>query len=402
MKRRAPVFFGWKVVWAAFLVAVFSWGTGFYGPSVFLQTLHASHGWPIATISAAITVHFLFSAALVAYLPEAHRRFGIAGVTQVAVAFAALGVVGWANAREPWQLFPAALLSGAGWAATSGAAINGMVAPWFEKERPQALSLAFNGASIGGLIFTPLWVALIARFGFPLAATMVGAAVVTILWPVAAYFLRPRPVGPGPTASRPQADHQREAAAPTMSRADLIGDRRFATMSAAFALGLFAQIGLFAHLVTRLAPEFGSAGAAWAVSLTTVSAVVGRTLLAWVLGERDRRMAAAVNFTVQACGTVLLTLGGGAPALLGGCVLFGLGVGNLISLPPLIAQKEFAAADVGRVVALITAINQAVFAFAPAVIGALRDLEGGYTIGFAVAALVQVAAAVTVLAHRAR
>jgi hypothetical protein len=66
----------------------------------------------------------------------------------------------------------------------------------------------------------------------------------------------------------------------------------------------------------------------------------------------------------------LLAAGGiSVPLLLLGCVLFGLGIGNLTSLPPLIAQAEFCPADVGRVVALVTAINQAVFAFAPAVLG---------------------------------
>ena len=58
--------FRWKVVSAAFVVAVFAWGTGFYGPSIFLQALHAGRGWPIATLSTAVTAHFLCSAALVA------------------------------------------------------------------------------------------------------------------------------------------------------------------------------------------------------------------------------------------------------------------------------------------------------------------------------------------------
>jgi len=187
-----------------------------------------------------------------------------------------------------------------------------------------------------------------------------------------------------------------------MSRADLLRDQRFVTISAAFALGLFAQVGLFAHLVTRLAPEFGANGAATAISLTTVCAVVGRTALGWLLGNRDRRKAASVNFAVQACGTALLMWGSGAPALLGGCVLFGLGVGNLISLPPLIAQREFDPDEVGMVVALITAINQAVFAFAPAVLGALRDLQGGYALPFGIAACIQIAAALIVIANRAR
>ncbi|WP_163202631.1 MFS transporter, partial [Citrobacter koseri] len=71
--------------------------------------------------------------------------------------------------------------------------------------------------------------------------------------------------------------------------------------------------------------------------------------------------------------------GTGLAPLVLGCVFFGLGVGNLISLPPLIAQKEFARADVGTVVALVTAINQAVFALAPVMFGALRDASDSYT-----------------------
>jgi hypothetical protein len=289
-----------------------------------------------------------------------------------------------------------ALFSGAGWAATSGAAINAMVAPWFDRERPKALSLAFNGASIGGLVFTPLWVALIAQFGFPVASAIIGATMAAVLWPVTARSLRSRPNGLAPaSAGSAPPDHRQDAGAPTRW-VDLLRDRRFITISGAFALGLFAQIGLFAHLLTRLTPEFGSSGAAWAISLTTVCAVAGRTMLGWVLGDGDRRMAALANFAIQACGTALLTLGSGARALLCGCILFGLGVGNLISLPPLIAQKEFAAGDIGRVVALTTATNQAVFAFAPAVLGFLRDLDGGYTLPFGVTA------SLIVIAHRSK
>lgn len=83
-------------------------------------------------------------------------------------------------AQQPWQLFLAALVSGAGWAATSGAAINSMVAPWFDKDRAKALSLAFNGASMGGVVFVPLWTFMIAELGFSMAAAILGAAMVAI------------------------------------------------------------------------------------------------------------------------------------------------------------------------------------------------------------------------------
>ena len=64
----ASRFFGWSVAWSAFAIAVFAWGIGFYGPSVFLQSLHETRGWPISQISMAITAHFLLSAIVIAYL----------------------------------------------------------------------------------------------------------------------------------------------------------------------------------------------------------------------------------------------------------------------------------------------------------------------------------------------
>src|ERR1051325_10877520 len=88
-----------------------------------------------------------------------------------------------------------------------------------------------------------------------------------------------------------------------------------------------------------------------------------------------------------------------APLVLG-CVLFGLGVGNLTSLPPLIAQREFRPADVGTVVALVTAINQAVFAFAPVIFGGLRDATGAYPTAFLAGAVLQAAAACIIVLGR--
>ena len=49
--------------------------------------------------------------------------------------------------------------------------------------------------------------------------------------------------------------------------------------------------------------------------------------------------------------------------------LFGFSVGNLITLPSLIVQREFDSGSFGVLVSLITAINQVTYAFGPGVIG---------------------------------
>jgi hypothetical protein len=55
---------------------------------------------------------------------------------------------------------------------------------------------------------------------------------------------------------------------------------------------------------------------------------------------------------------------------------------------------------VPRVVALVTAVNQAVFAFAPAILGILREVSGGYLVPFLTAAVVQIVAASVIVIGR--
>jgi predicted MFS family arabinose efflux permease len=121
----------------------------------------------------------------------------------------------------------------------------------------------------------------------------------------------------------------------------------------------------------------------------------------------DRRRVAAASYLVQLVGSVLLLVAGMQDPMivLAGIVLFGFGIGNATSLPPLIAQVEFARDDVARVVALIVAVGQAGYAFAPAAFGALRALSepaGGDTAVFAATAAIQALAIAVFLAGRRR
>ena len=81
MSAKAAPFFGWRVVWAAFLLAVFGWGVGFYGPPIFLHAVLERTGWPLALVSGAVTFHFLVGAAVVANLARLYGRFGLPAVT---------------------------------------------------------------------------------------------------------------------------------------------------------------------------------------------------------------------------------------------------------------------------------------------------------------------------------
>jgi len=375
---KSRTFFGWRVVAAAFAVAVLGWGTGFYGPPVFLHAVVSQRGWSLALVSTAVTLHFLFGALLVAQMPALYRRFGVANVTKFSAVSTAIGLVLWAVANQPWHLFAATLFSGAGWAGTGALAINMMVAPWFERRRPAALSLAYNGASVGGVLFSPLWIFLIDRIGFTPATFGIGALTIVLLW-----FLSDRYFSAAPADLGQCPDGGQAGAAPGGPAAQLPerpgralwSSRSFVTYIAGFTIGLFVQVGIIAHLVSLLIPAMGAGWAGLAAGLATLCAIVGRTLSGWFMpAGADRRVLAAATYCVQACGCGIFILAGGEslPLLWIGILLFGLGIGNVTSLPPLIAQAEYAKADVARAIALGTAIGQAGYAFAPAAFGLIR------------------------------
>src|ERR1700751_6140332 len=83
--------------------------------------------------------------------------------------------------------------------------------------------------------------------------------------------------------------------------------------------------------------------------------------------------------------------------LIAACGVFGFSVGNLITLPSLIVQREFDAKSFGVLVSLQTAIAQVTYAFGPGVIGVLRDLSGSYPLPFYCAIALELTAAVLVM-----
>ena len=368
-----PAFYGCTVVRAAFVLAIFGWGLGFYSPSIFLHAVVARTGWTLPLVSAAVTLHFLFGAGVVACMPGIHRRLGVASTTACGGGALALGVVGWAIAAHPWQLFLAALLSGGGWVTMGAAGINAIVSPWFVRARPTALAKAYNGASIGGVIFSPLWGLLIGHLGFPAAALLVAVSMLATTCALSFWVFSQSPEGRG---------EQADGAAPgvavrsvTCEQARSLPGRRlwqhrgFLTLAAAMTLSLFAQTGLITHLYSLLATEWGSGRAGMVMALATACAVAGRTFVARTMPvHAERRLVAVASYGVQLAGSLLLLSASREQAglVVMGIMLFGAGIGNATSLPPLIAQVEFVKDDVPRAVALMVALSQGLWAMAPA------------------------------------
>lgn len=397
---RPRYFYGWNVLAATFVMALFSFGLGFYGLTVYVATLQALHGWSASAVSAPVTVYYVAGALLTTVIGDLYQRFGprvvvAGGSVAMAGGLAALGVV-----TQPWQLYPVFLVMSVGWGAMSGAAINIILAPWWERRRGFVVSIAFNGATFGGVIIAPALIPLIGRLGFTGALATVGFVLLVVLLAIAGGVMRrgPEALGLGPDGdpgSRPRVEPSASRA--RYRRGDALRTWRFWSVSAPFALGLAAQVGVLTHLVAIVMPTLGGGGAARAVSVTTAAGVIGRLGTGVVVDRLNRRLVSSVTLAVQIGGLALLAWAPSAGAVYAGCALFGLGVGNLTTLPGLILAVEWPRERFSSLVGLVVGINQFTFAFGPSLVGVVRDWAGAYGPALTACTVLQAVAAFMIL-----
>ncbi|TDV57066.1 MFS transporter [Pseudomonas graminis] len=388
-------FFGKTVLTCTFILAMVGWGIGFYGPPIYMQAVMERTGWPIAQVSAAVTLHFLSGTLVIANLPRIYARFGVPAITLLGSIVLGVGVNIWAQANQLWVLYAGAICSGIGWVTLGAAAVNTLIAPWYVKERPKALGKAYNGASMGGVIFSPLWVFLIERFGFGTAALVVTIIAVVLMGIFASLVFNksPQSLGQHPDNEALPEPIATSAIVAPWTAAQTLKSAKFRTLAAGMSLGLFAQIGLIAHLYSILVGRMGAHNASFAMGLATASAMGGRYLAARLMTQGiDRRQLACLGYAIQMLGTLMLLGLDSHPAVAWVAVLLiGSGIGNATSLPPLIAQTEFSREQTAKVIALMVAISQATYAFAPASFGLVRSSfsdPGDAIIALVVAAVV--------------
>jgi MFS family permease len=385
---------GWRVVFACFLVALFIFGFGLYGHAVYLAELQRLHGWSTGLISNASTLSFLLGSLLAAFTNDAMVRIGAGRLLLCGILALAASTTWLAFAETPWQLYAAYILLACGWMGMGTVVIATIVSSWFDRRRGLAISIAFNGATCGGIIIAPMLVVLVGAVGFTRAMLTMTAVMIFILVPVVIGLIGISPAH--------RSSDQRKPDVPALSRRKLLRHFGFWTITAPFSLALLAQVGFIVHQIALLEPAMGRALAALAVAVTTTMAVIGRLGLGLVVDRLDPRMATAVSLVTQAAALFAIAETSDTAVLFMACAVYGFSIGNLITLPPLIIHREFEPADFVSVLGLSTAICGIVSAFGPGIMGFVRGATGGYTAALILCLTLQLVSAAIVLRRSGR
>jgi MFS family permease len=395
------LFYGWWNVAACLVAGLVGNALGLFGAGVYLHALTRENGWKLRLVSGAATLFYMVSAMLLIPVGSAIHRFGPRPVMAIGGLSMASGVAGVGQVSAPWQAYVAFLAMGMGWACLSTTAVATTLAPWFEKHQGRAVSIASLGASAGGMIGGPALLLGIGRLGLAATTSVAGLVAALVLLPLAWFVLRHKPedMGLWPDGE-PAHGVAQTANAPRWTRAAALRTNALRRIMAGFGLGMMVQIGFLTHQVTLLTRLLSAGWVSGTISATAVAALAGRLVLVRFADRIDPRRTAAAVLLLAAGALTVLALFPAPIVLVAVSVVFGLTVGNVTTLQPIIVRREFGAESFGAVFGVASCGIQLVTAVGPAFYGMLHDVSGGYGLPLLLAAGLDVLAAMVIVSGR--
>lgn len=379
----------WRIVSVLALTETISYGVLTYAFPVFLAPMEAELGWSRTTLTGAFSLALLVSG--LAAIPAGRwvDRYGPRGLMAAGSCAAALLLVAWSRVGSVGAFYVIWIGLGLAMAAVLYEPAFATVAAWFTRDRTRALTLLTFVAGFASIIFIPLAGWLVEQEGW--RRSLVALAVIVALGTAVPHALVLR-----------RAPNEAVARVPHPSSARAVRSPAFRAIAASFALGTFASMAVFVHLIPFLTARGHTAAyAAAATGLVGVMALPGRLIFTPLGAVWPRATVAACLFFMQAVALAVLAFWPSTAGVWIFIVLFGAGSGAVTPARAALVADVFGAAHYGSIAGGIAAGIALARAAAPAGASIVQRF-GGYGLVFALLAAVTAGAGATVLAVNRR
>ena len=396
------IFYGWRVVAAAFVVLFTAYGAQ-YSFGVFFAALLDEFRWSRAGLAGVFSL-YAFGYCVVGFpAGRLTDRWGPRAVVTVGGVFLGGALAAMALVRELWQPYVIYGVVAALGMGTAYVPCHSTVVKWFARRRGIAIGLASTGASLGTFALPPVAQHVVDVAGWRAAYLVFGVGVFAAVALAATVMRRdPRSMGLGPDGDAAMTPRFGDPVQWSWPLRRAVGSGAFWLIAAAFSATWLAVFIPLVHLVP-LARDLGydAPTGAWLVSALGGGAVVGR-LVGGALSDRTgRRPAIVAAMALQAVAFFGFAGARELQALVVTAVAFGVSYGTISALFPAIVGDFFGPEHAGSLVGFLFAFGGALAAWGPLAAGVVYDATGGYTIVFRFAAAVNVAAAILVGLARA-
>lgn len=403
-----PLFYGWVVVGALGTTLFLSAGLGFYALGVFVTPLEDAFGWSRGQISVAMTLSTVASGLMGPVAGWLLGRWGSRKLlsTAAVVTGASFAAVGLTPAL--WYLYLAFVCMAVGRAGLMMVPASAIAANWFVRRRGLATGIMTAGIGLGGLVMAFAVALLIDAVGWRGAFGALGAGMIAVALPLTLWVIRQHPsdLGLAPDGDpEPDEGHRRPGpAVGALAGLDLAAAVRtpaFWSITAALSLVFATQSAMLLHVIPYLEGE-GMERARAAAALGAISGIgiAGKIGAGYAADRLSPRIVVGAVFLLQACALAILLLVSAPPGLALFTVLFGVSMGSVVALQPLILADYFGLRAFASIMGLVTMFGMVISALGPAAAGFVYDATGSYMAAFTGFLAVDIVAAALVLTSR--
>ncbi|MBO6518758.1 MAG: MFS transporter [Rhodospirillales bacterium] len=388
---RLPFYYGW-IILAAVCAASFSrQGPAVATLSIFIEPMTSEFGWSRTEISGAVSLGGVLGAVAAPLIGPFLDRNGARTILCFAVLTTGIPLLCLSAVNALPVFYAFYCVARMNFTGPYDIGIYGSIVNWFHRKRSFATSIT-TLALMSGLVAMPLiaHVAMQAG-GWRSAWIAVGTTVLVVGFIPAWLFLVRRPEDLGleidgdsitkqnPSAGETSPDTKTTAAEPVFTRAEAIRTPAFWLLSAFSLLVWPIQAGVSLHQAPLLLERgLDATVAATAVStFSFTSAIVGFAYGFWPKRIPLRFAMVLIGVSLGAAALAMNAVET-APMAYGAAVLFGFGIGGLLTTVPIAWADFFGRRSYGAIRGVALTIQVASQAAGPLIAGALRDVTGTY------------------------
>lgn len=383
------IFYGWWIVFAAFLTAMYVGGVVFYSFTAFIEPIARETGWSYTQISLAASLRGLEMGLLSPVVGIMADRWGPRRVIFSGVALVVTGLLLLSSAHSLFVFYGAFALLAVGISACTVTALLTAIANWFRTKMGLATGMAIAGFGFSGLI-VPVVVGLIDAYDWRQTLVILALAMLVLILPLSLVFRhRPEQYGYFPDGEEPE-----KVKYSTVPGRDKIPDVEInigkALKTRTFwrlALTRLYHIMVVATVVTHVMPYLGSIGSSRARSGLVATAiplisVLGRLGFGWLGDRLDKRLVATVTLVMMGSGIFCFAFAGtlGLWLLVPFLLLMGIGYGGSNIILPMLGRDYFGRRNFGSIYGVIQGIGAVGGIIGPAVAGWTYDTLGDYQV----------------------
>ena len=381
------LFYGWWLVIITGLVMVIATVPLFHATAVWAVALERHFGWTYAQLGLAFTLTRVGSgliAPLVGYLSD---RFGPRMIMLPGLIIMAGALFFFSLTQNIWMFYVAFALMAVGQQLSGWIPQMTILSRWFVRWRATAIAISYLAVPLGALVVEPFitWGADpdAGRLGWRLTVIVLGGLILVVAALVFARLRnRPEDIGLLPDGVPPNIERSSFStiqALRTRSFWFIVFGEAFASMVGSILpfMGLLVQDRGIAVSDAAFALYISGSGAAWFY------------LVGGLVGDRVPKSSALAFFTLlQAVGVALLAFAGSLTLLYVAGVLLGIGQGGRTPVGVAILADYFGMDSFGKILALSSLFAVLPLLIAPPLmIGWMYDVQGSYTVGFLILAV---------------